>query len=373
MPRRKQRRAWGHIDERIPGKKYVLRWYENTDTGRKRRCETVRGTYRQACARMAEIEVLHSKDKPTPTLETACNMWYLPWLETRLETGKIKQETADKYRKALYAHVLPRWRNTPVTAIKPIDIQSWLLEMNNNNARRSLIVAKTIVDFAVKYELAPSNKFAVGYELPQMKSQKEGTMYNLAQANEMFDHMHGTACETAFILQLFGSARVGESLAVRKAEVTSVEHMGMTFALVPIIRRMSNDNHLMPDGDLKTAESARTLIIPEPYSTRLLDLSTGGAMPDSEWLCPSVDGTCMTYAQFFRAWSRESAPHKIPPSNLRRSWRTFAQYEWGLDYDTCEVLMGHKLRGVTGEHYLKPSTAQLLDKVARAMKALSQN
>ena len=110
MPRRKQRRAWGHIDERTPGKKYVLRWYENTDSGRKRRCETVHGTYRQACSRMAEIEVLHSSDKPTPTLETACNMWYLPWLEMRLETGKIKQETADKYRKVLHSHVLPRWR-----------------------------------------------------------------------------------------------------------------------------------------------------------------------------------------------------------------------------------------------------------------------
>ena len=246
------------------------------------------------------------------------------------------------------------------------------MTLNAYDAKLSLIVAKTIMGFAVKYEVAPSNKFALGYELPAKKSTKEGTMYNLAQANEMFSHMHDTACEPAFILQLFGSARVGESLGVRKIEVQAVEHMGMTFALVPIIRRVSNRDKLHTDGDLKTPESARTLIIPEPYSTRLLDLSTGGMMPDSEWLCPDFDGSFMTYAHFIRAWNHESAPHKIPPSNLRRSWRTFAQYEWDLDYDTCESLMGHKLKGVTGEHYLKPSTEQLLDKVARAMKALSQ-
>ena len=160
---------------------------------------------------------------------------------------------------------------------------------------------------------------------------------------------------------------------MKRIEVTRVEYEGMTFALVPIIRRVSNDNLLMPDGDLKTAESARTIIIPEPYSLRLLDIASNGVMPDSEWLCPYFDGSYMNYAQFGRAWRRESVPHKIPPSNLRSSWRTFAQFEWGIDYDTCEVLMGHKLKGVTGEHYLKPSTEQLLDKVAQAMKALGQN
>ena len=45
---------------------------------------------------------------------------------------------------------------------------------------------------------------------------------------------------------------------------------------------------------------------------------------------------------------------RIPFANLRNSWRTFAQFEWGVGYDTLELLMGHKLPGVTGQHYLVP-------------------
>lgn len=56
----------------------------------------------------------------------------------------------------------------------------------------------------------------------------------------------------------------------------------------------------------------------------------------------------------------------IPFANLRNSWRTFAQFEWGVGYDTLELLMGHKLPGVTGQHYLRPSTEQLAEDFAAA-------
>ena len=54
----------------------------------------------------------------------------------------------------------------------------------------------------------------------------------------------------------------------------------------------------------------------------------------------------------------------IPFANLRNSWRTFAQYEWGVGYSTLELLMGHKIPGVTGQHYLRPSTEQLAEDFA---------
>ena len=66
-------------------------------------------------------------------------------------------------------------------------------------------------------------------------------------------------------------------------------------------------------------------------------------------------------------WSKEAGRDALPFANLRTSWRTFAQYDWGVDYDTLEVLMGHKLKGVTGDHYLKPSVGQLVNAVAKAV------
>ena len=48
MTRKQRRRAWGSITEAKRGKKYILRWQENTPCGRKRKTKTVYGTYREA-------------------------------------------------------------------------------------------------------------------------------------------------------------------------------------------------------------------------------------------------------------------------------------------------------------------------------------
>ena len=54
-----------------------------------------------------------------------------------------------------------------------------------------------------------------------------------------------------------------------------------------------------------------------------------------------------------------------PFSNLRNSWRTFAQANWRIDYDLLETLMGHRLEGVTGRHYLRFTREQIVEQFAR--------
>ena len=68
-----------------------------------------------------------------------------------------------------------------------------------------------------------------------------------------------------------------------------------------------------------------------------------------------------------RVWRQ--VPGSIPFANLRNSWRTFAQYEWGIDGDTLELLMGHAIQTVTGRHYLRPSVDDLVEAVASAVSA----
>ena len=375
MPRRMQRRAWGNINEVVKGKKYVLRWTQNTPQGRKKPCETFYGTYREACARMSELELLHGKSKPVPTVGDVCRMWYLPWLDKRVEDGKTKEGTAFQYRRLLELTILPKWADTPVDSIRPLDVQTWLMSMTKSDAERSIVVARKIIDFPVQYEIVPSNKFRQVYEMPRTnKVNKRRDTFDLAKANEVFAKVHGDMCESSIILALFGSARLGESLGVRRAEVERVEYDGMVFAVVPIRRRVPlNGSDVLPDGDLKTPQSLRDLIIPEPYSTRLLEIAETGIVPESEWLAPQHNGGTMSCGQLKWYWKRVAGEDHIPISNLRTSWRTFAQYEWNVDYDTCEVLMGHRLKGVTGHHYLRPTREQLLENVAKGLKSLRQN
>ena len=139
----------------------------------------------------------------------------------------------------------------------------------------------------------------------------------------------------------------------------------MTFAVVPIVRRvLRTGSDVGADGDLKSKQSERFLVIPEPYGTRLLEIAENGTVPGSKWLAPQHNGETMSCGQLGWYWRKASGDDHIPFKNLRTSWRTFAQYEWGIDYDTCELLMGHKIPGVTGSHYLKPSREQLVEKFA---------
>ena len=369
MPRRQQRRAWGHISESVKGRKYVLRWVENTPEGRKRPCETFYGTYREACARLDEIHVMHGDSKPTMTFGQVYRTWYEPILDRRIEDGKTKAGTVKRYKECWAKTVAPKFRDIPVTEVKPAAVQDWLLTLSKGNANVSIVILRKLGDLCVNYELCDSNKFRIPYEMPAATTRsKSRDIYTFSQAVETWGKVKGSCIETAFVLACFGGVRTGESLAVRSDEVSRVESCGIKFARVPIVRRMGDTGHEpYADGDLKTRQSMRTVFVPYPFGKVLVGSG-------KEWLC---GGICpMNKTTLKDVWEGTVKEGRIPFSNLRNSWRTFAQYEWGVDYDTLEVLMGHALPGVTGAHYLAPDEGQLLKKMAVPLSengALSQS
>lgn len=78
MPRKARRRAWGSVTEAARGKKYVLRWVENTPQGRRRRSRTVYGTYREACSELAKIQATRCDERAMPTVGQLYEARYLP-------------------------------------------------------------------------------------------------------------------------------------------------------------------------------------------------------------------------------------------------------------------------------------------------------
>lgn len=88
MPRKARRRAWGSVTEAARGKKYVLRWVENTPQGRRRRSRTVYGTYREACNELAKIQATRCDERAMPTVGQLYESRYLPWLERKYATSK---------------------------------------------------------------------------------------------------------------------------------------------------------------------------------------------------------------------------------------------------------------------------------------------
>ena len=170
MPRRSRRRAWGSIDSVIPNKKYVLRWMENTPEGRRRRCETFYGTYREADLRLAKIRVERAADKPVPTIGEAYKTWYLPELERRVSDGEASKNTLSQYTHIWKKVIEPRWSRVPVDSTRALDIQEWLLTLSRGNANQAIRILRKIMDVCVRYELAESNKFREVFDMPKKQS-----------------------------------------------------------------------------------------------------------------------------------------------------------------------------------------------------------
>lgn len=160
--------------------------------------------------------------------------------------------------------------------------------------------------------------------------------------------------------------RTGESLGVMLPEIYTLEACGRMFAAVPISRQMPESGHT-PEEWTKTDGSERTTLVPDSYASRLMEIRDSMLSIGIEWLSDRGDGLPFNRGTLKYAWEKDAGADAIPFANLRTSWRTFAQYEWGVDFDTLEILMGHLVPGVTGKHYLKPKIDDLVNAVAKAV------
>lgn len=368
MPKKKRRRTWGSITTVTRGK-HVLRWVENTPEGRKRRSRTFYGTYKEADAELARIRVKVGDDAPVPTIGQAYEMWWLPRAERRLAEGGLSANSFKLYGTAWRNIAAPRWSRTPVDSIRPAAVQEWLSGLSKGNAEKALTVLKQVVDFAVQYEVVPANKFRIHYDMPTKASRTRARgVYDLARARAVLEALRGSRIEPAYMLACFGSCRTGESLGARVDEMRFADVQGVPMAMVPIRRRMERQG-CAPIESLKNEQSVRTVCIPGEYAERLREIAGERAAFGTPWLADRGDGTPMNVAVLDYEWKRLAGSDHIPFANLRNSWRTFAQAEWGVDYDVLETLMGHALPGVTGRHYLRMSDEQLAEQLARAYAA----
>lgn len=364
MPRKARRRAWGSVTEAARGKKYVLRWVENTPDGRKRKSKTVYGTYREACNALAKIQVAKADDRPMPTIGQAYETWWIPWANRKWNSPD--KGTRRLYERAWKNYCKDRWSHVPLDQVRPLDVQEWLLDIPKSTAKIALGVLRRTVDLAISYEVVNENKFRRQYELGEHKKTRTKRVYDLAEAEIELSARRGTRIEAGYILSAFGGCRTGEAFGVRAGEPYPIEVGGVRFAAVPIERTMGRGKpEPMPDGELKTPESRRTCLVPEPYGIRLLEISEEAVADGREWLCTRADGLPVDCVLATREWRDGETREHIPFSSLRNSWRTFAQFEWVISSETLEVLMGHKLPGTSGRHYIRPSIELLAESFAR--------
>lgn len=354
----RQRRAFGSITEVIEGEKYICRWPENTDKGRSRPSKTIEGTWNDADFFLAVKRVELGKQKRAPTIGELYELLYIPWLKRQLENGKKKASTVERYIELWDLIVADEWAKTPIDRVRPVKFQNWVLEQKPGNANIALVLLRKIGDLAMNNDYATDNIFRRNYDLPTSYARKKDTStYSLKKAHEVLKMVEGTNVLAPYILSCFGGTRVGESLGVLCEEVERFESDGVRFAVVPIRRRMGKTGFTpFEDGDLKTQQSLRETLVPEPYCDLLFEIIEH---TESAWLADRGDGLPLNANSFMYFFNQAVGKSAIPLSNLRASWRTFCEYSWRIPSDTLELLMGHKLDGVSGKHYIRPTIKDL--------------
>lgn len=365
MPRRKKRSAWGALTQ-VDDSTWRIRFWSSGPDGYKRRSKTVRGSRLDAERVRSELMLLHSDDAPCPTVAEVWDSYALPDLERRVDDGDLAPDTLVQYRRWWQKHVVPTWGATPCDAVRPLAVQQWLYTLTRSQAANATLVLAKAMDYAVRYGWAATNPMRERYVMPGRSTvnQRDKGTWTLAELRVVWQRLRGTWMEAAFLLSAFGSARVGESLGVLAGEVERHDLDGVPVAFVPITRQVAHHGARMAERT-KTAESARWLVLVGSAATRLCDIAE--SMPPDWPLTNDGMGNVVSQGRFTDCWRREGMEH--PYRNLRNSWQTWVRWELGLETRYIEVLMGHKLKGTTGQHYDRPHAEQLAAVVADAYRA----
>lgn len=359
------RRSWGSIT-RLGTNRYRLRWWANGDDGYRRRTEIVHGTRKQASDRLAAIRVEHTNDAPVPTIGMVWENWVLPDKERSCASGQLSANTLRQYRSTWRRHVEPRWASVPCDAVRPLEVQGWLDTMARPAATAALSLARQVLNYAVRFMLVESNRFALGYRLPPVgDSHRDKAIWTLSELCDLWrTTIRDTWFEPSFILCAFGGCRVGESLGVLASEVEVKEVGGLPVALVPIRRQVTSAT--LTDK-LKTRASERTVIVCGDPALSLAATAADGRY----WLVDDGCGAPATALQVNRSWQRVMPPDDIHPyRNLRNAWQTYMRWELLVEPWLIETLMGHSTAGVTGQYYDRPSVEQMARNVVKAYQTL---
>jgi len=362
---RRRRSAWGSVTEVERGRVYRLRYLADLGDGYRRHSETVRGTRRQAADRLAALQVEHTADAPAPTVGYVWDTWMLPGVESRVASGDLSRSTQMQYACMWRRHIAPKWESVQVTDVHPLAVQEWLDGMRSSSANASVHIFRQTMDYAVRYELVTSNPLSLRYRMPSPSTSRslDSGVWTLDELCEIATRLHGEWLEAAFILSAFGSCRVGESLGPMASEVERTEVGGVTMAVVPIVRQVTNAN--VASDSLKNKWSRRSVVVPGAFGERLCELADAS---DGTWLTNDGCGRHARQDRLRMAWEGADLGDIDwhPFRQTRPSWQTYMRWTLSVPPWLIERMMGHVGDGVTGRHYDRPESQQFCDAIAEA-------
>ena len=364
MPRKRRRSTWGANEDAGNGRRRLRYWADLHDgRGYTRHSMTIVGSRRDGDDMLARLRVEHSQDRPTPTVGELWSRFELPRLRDGNAAGTTSDRTLALYSRIWEKDVSPRWSGVPVTDVRPIDVQDWLLTKTKSMGELSKAVLRLTLDHAVMLDVITANPVARRYRLGEDTRRDEGA-YTPEQLEAAWSAVRGTVAEAPFILSAHAGLRVGEACAVRREDVSWRED-GAAIVRVRV--------QLTPDGEvtdrLKTAASRRTVGLPDPWASRLREIAD--ALPDGAlYLNDDGFGEPVKRRTVADWWKRRIVDVGLPYKSmqvLRPSFQTTLHWA-GVPIEQTSRMLGHTTPSTTLAHYDRPDE----DAVANVMIECSQ-
>lgn len=363
--RRRRRDSWGSIayDERRQVG-YIRYWASEDERGYMRHTLTVHGTKRDVEEERARLMLSHGRDAPCPTVRRAWTQWCLPDLERMVGDGDMAPLTKRQYETAWRLHIEPRWADTAIDQVRPLQVQQWILTKSATQAGVAVGVLARIMDYGVRYELIDHNPMREKYIMPSKSTIKRADkgVWKLEELGGVWERVYGLWWEPAFLLAAFGGCRLGESMAPLAGDVERRDVDGVAVALVPITGQVpsSGTEVVRP----KTAQSVRTVVLAGRAAERLCEIA--GSMPPDWPLTNDGFGGHQRQSRVKDAWRKMSMEHAF--RNLRNGWQTYMRWDLKVEPYFIESMMGHKVAGITGAHYDRPDSDQFASVMAEAYR-----
>lgn len=352
MPRkrgRKSRNAWGSNDDAGAGRRRLRFWADLHDgRGYTRHSKTIVGTKRDGDLELARLRVEHNGDGPVPTVGDMWEHYELPRLMDGLADGSVSERTMKLYSRIWKNDASARWSTVPVTDVRPLDIQNWLLEKTRSMGELSKAVLRLTLDHAVMLDVIQTNPAARKYRLGEDTRKDEGS-YTYDQLAEIWDVVRGSVCEVPFILSAFAGLRIGEACAVRREDVSWKD--GACVVRVRV--------QLTPGGEvterLKTPASRRSVGLSDPWASRLHEIYDSQS-PSLVYLNDRGDGTPVKRKTVSDWWKRLVERSGLPYKSmqvLRPSFQTALHWA-GVPIEQTSRMLGHTTPSTTLAHYDRP-------------------
>ncbi|MBR2125828.1 MAG: hypothetical protein IJ943_03740 [Akkermansia sp.] len=363
------RDSWGSLQYDAKRRKARIRyWAEGTD-GYKRRSKTIRDcTRKEAEAARAQLMLEHGEDAPCPTVAQVWERWVLPEMERKVASGDMSKRSLTLYTGSYRREISDRWGKVPCDQVRPLAVQQWIDTMTYSQATYAVMLLKRTLGYAVRYECISANPMSESFVMPSKSTVKkrDDGVWTLPQLETIWrDVAYGQPWESAFLLSAFGGCRVGESLAAKVEDVSTVDVDGIQCAVVEIRRQASTSG--LSDR-LKTSWSYRPTVLVGRAATRLLELAESCDV----WLAGDGVGGCCKRHQMRFGWDSAiksvKADLRHPYKNLRNSWQTNMRWSLKIPPWIIEPMMGHVGEGTTGHHYDKPQAVLFAETLANAYR-----